>query len=1102
MNTETERPDVERHLEPLKPFQRDAVEYIYERMFRREDEGEAPQRRFLLADEVGLGKTLVARGIIARAADWLWDRVDRVDIVYICSNRNIASQNINRLNITQEQSRALPTRLTMLPVLLPELADRKLNLVSLTPGTSFDLKSRSGHYRERLVLYFMLRDIWDLGTSKKYVNLFRCRKSHDRWRAAINQFERRLESGDREINRELREAFAERLQREARESRSEGALPPREEFEEAAQLYVRKRTTKRPWEHRDAQLSIVSRLRELLAEAAIEYLTPDLIILDEFQRFKKLLDGEGPVGELAHRLFNYTSETESSAGARVLLLSATPYKMYTMHHEASEEDHYEDFFRTLEFLFAAAGDRKSRFQVLLREYRTELMRRGDTNESRLAELKSEIESVLREVMLRTERFKEIDDREGLIREHAGGASLTSRDVEHFAESRALGAEYETRNLMSYWKSSPFLPSFMGQNYKLKRQIDASIDDEDEDQSPPSIETLNRLDELSVDRERVLSYEPIHLANPRLRELVDVSIDEPESWRVLWTPASLPYWQHRGDFAKPAQCDFTKTLVFSSWKMVPDVTAVSGTYEAERRMMAESTYSYDEIGERAARLRFSVKNGEPAEMASMALFYPCIALARGIDPAEIASRRTQNGEAPSYEEVHDEASDRIRELLESSGIAVTEAGPADVTHYWKYMARLDAAREIPIERNAVDVWLNIDRDDYRWQNMVGGDGESTGFNAHVDRFQKAFENDEPLTITPSAVDRMAHIALAAPATVALRALLRICEDDPSEIFPSFLAPAARIALAFRRRFNQPWIIESLTADDESPYWEIVLNHCRDGNLQSVLDEFLHVIRESEGLIDHPDPVVARELSRYAESVLSIRPASLSVDDFDAESGEKRSPKMRTHFALRLGDDQDVVGETDFYRGDVVRKAFNSPFHPFVLSTTSIDQEGLDFHQYCHAIFHWNLPANPVDLEQREGRINRYKGHVIRRNVAETFGLQGLEDARFGPLEDPWKHLFEMAGEAITDETCGLQPHWVYEAENTYKLRRHVPAVPFSRDLDRLDNLKSALMYYRMVFGQPRQQDLVEYLQSKYAHLSPDEIDRKVRDFYIDLSPPAR
>src|SRR5687768_7390850 len=65
----------------------------------------------------------------------------------------------------------------------------------------------------------------------------------------------------------------------------------------------------------------------------------------------------------------------------------------------------------------------------------------------------------------------------------------------------------------------------------------------------------------------------------------------------------------------------------------------------------------------------------------------------------------------------------------------------------------------------------------------------------------------------------------------------------------------------------------------------------------------------------------------------------------------------------------------------REAFNSPFWPFVLATTSVGQEGLDFHLYCHAVAHWNLPSNPVDMEQREGRVHRFKGHAVRKNIAQ-------------------------------------------------------------------------------------------------------------------------
>ena len=58
------RPDTVRVLNGLKGFQRDTVEYAFERLYLASDS----TRRFLVADEVGLGKTLVARGVIAKGS--------------------------------------------------------------------------------------------------------------------------------------------------------------------------------------------------------------------------------------------------------------------------------------------------------------------------------------------------------------------------------------------------------------------------------------------------------------------------------------------------------------------------------------------------------------------------------------------------------------------------------------------------------------------------------------------------------------------------------------------------------------------------------------------------------------------------------------------------------------------------------------------------------------------------------------------------------------------------------------------------------------------------------------------------------------------------
>lgn len=61
------------------------------------------QMRVLVSDEVGLGKTLIARGTIAKLAGMRHEQGDDlVKIVYICSNAAIADQNLNKLRVSQE----------------------------------------------------------------------------------------------------------------------------------------------------------------------------------------------------------------------------------------------------------------------------------------------------------------------------------------------------------------------------------------------------------------------------------------------------------------------------------------------------------------------------------------------------------------------------------------------------------------------------------------------------------------------------------------------------------------------------------------------------------------------------------------------------------------------------------------------------------------------------------------------------------------------------------------------------------------------------------------------------------------------------------------
>jgi hypothetical protein len=102
----------------------------------------------------------------------------------------------------------------------------------------------------------------------------------------------------------------------------------------------------------------------------------------------------------------------------------------------------------------------------------------------------------------------------------------------------------------------------------------------------------------------------------------------------------------------------------------------------------------------------------------------------------------------------------------------------------------------------------------------------------------------------------------------------------------------------------------------------------------------VVQESEGLLDEPPDEIALGVSQAMREALGIRASNLAVDELyvNETNGEVglRSHRMRGHFALRFGDQRSDDG-TEVTRTSQMREAFNSPFRPFVLATTSVGQD---------------------------------------------------------------------------------------------------------------------------------------------------------------------
>jgi hypothetical protein len=259
---------------------------------------------------------------------------------------------------------------------------------------------------------------------------------------------------------------------------------------------------------------------------------------------------------------------------------------------------------------------------------------------------------------------------------------------------------------------------------------------------------------------------------------------------------------------------------------------------------------------------------------------------------------------------------------------------------------------------------------------------------------------------------------------------------------------------------------------------VLDHSLDGCLQAVLDEYVHVLIESEGLQETGDRERARTLTETITVALSTRAAVNTVEHVQVvDGGIRLDPhRLNSHFAARYGRAES--GDQAAMRESTIRAAYNSPFRPFVLASTSVGQEGLDFHTYSHAIVHWNLPGNPVDLEQREGRVHRYKGHAVRKNVAAVYGLAAAIDA---DSPDPWSAVFRAAQEDNSAEESDIKPFWIFTRPGGAVIERYVPALPLSREAQQYRRLLRAVGAYRLVIGQPRQDDLIRYIGEDVSRL---------------------
>lgn len=1026
------KPDSEQILASLKDFQRNTVEYAFDRLWGTDD----PVKRFLVADEVGLGKTMVAKGLVAKTVEHLWETDKRIDIVYICSNSQIARQNLNRLRVVEGNTVRHADRLTLLPNVIRNLRDNKVNFVSFTPGTSFKVGTSGGAAPERVLLYWMLAECW----GKQAVAATRWKRFFE---GGVEQsrFEWQLKAFDRSsLDEELCLSFGEEIDAAV----GPGGGPLRDELEQCVTKfnYLRDKPTHQLNSQRNR---LIGRLRQLVSRAAVEHLEPDLVILDEFQRFKDLLDSDNEGADLANAIFDHPD-------AKVLLLSATPYKMYTLPDEPEGDDHYRDFVRTVRFL----ADNE-RAHVVERELRT--MRESLFSGSGIAGAKNAaavVEQELRRVMCRTERLSSTENRDGMLEaREMPGTRLAAEDLRSWQTFDDVARHVDRHDVFEYWRSTPYPLNLMDRNsYQVRTKFQEAAERHD-----PALAKLLNHGRGLLDWKDIHAYNKVDPGNAKLRGLIEDVLDR-GVWQLAWLPPSLPYYEMSGAYADPQLASFTKRLIFSAWSVVPKAIAVMMSYEAERRAIEAAKLTDRRYDDRPITppLQFRMSAGRHASMPTLALMYPSVILAQLGDPLDVA--RTGGSALPMgretlFERVRNRVNDALSQLPESA----EQTGPVDQSWYW--------AAPFLLDRHLADD--EAQQFLLRMRTWSGEEDTESSLSSHV-HLAETFDES---TLGPRPPDLdfvLTSLAIGGPGVCALRALSRVTSGADAMQDISIRDAAYRIAHGLRSLFNKPEIIALVRADDDHSYWRAALDHCVNGCLQAVLDEYAHVLIESEGLQDSGAYSRAEVLSAVMVEALSIRTATNAVEQVTVAGSNilLDGHHINSHLAARYGRIQS--NEQNAQRETTIRAGFNSPFRPFVLASTSVGQEGLDFHTYSHAIVHWNLPSNPVDLEQREGRVHRYKGHAVRKNVADVHGAAALDSQ----AADPWAAMFDAAVDARAEGDSDIKPFWIFTRPDGAVIERYVPALPLSREAQQYRRLLRTVGAYRAVIGQPRQDDLIKYV----------------------------
>jgi hypothetical protein len=978
-------------------------------------------RRFLVADEVGLGKTVVAREIIQRLAKPSGARPYRV--FYFGSGRTVTAQNAPRLQPLEDSGLSSERCDASRPSLIPmerRVPSEKVQIFQFTPETAIPVvrgHGRGGVALERALLRVLLAKAlhYRLPPGKGGREALCGAATKERFASAVRLARKKHRNGDLLHGH----GFVEQFRAAVRDVFAPDAI---NSLDDRLNTQLGK----------DPRL-FVGRLRLALAKATLSCLPPDLVIFDEFHRYRDrvfCVPGESPGEE-------FLSLLPSESRPAILLLSATPFRQSQkkVRSSASVAD-ADNFHRLVGFLHgdgAAASKAYERCKAHFAKFEGVLAaKRFDATEVRRVRDRLQ-ESVLRPRIARMERaaFSRMSNEAGALR--SPERLPEPKDLDSFVRFAAGLDDKDKPAAIAFWRSIPYPHQFLGKEYVARRRANPS--------------KWRHLAGMTPEKRASLRFRGA-VPNARFRELL--RIFPPEVLALPWLAPSRPWWPMRGPWKrKSGERSLEKGLLFSLFRATP--RAIAGLL----------SFAVEDWASRQRGWRNFTKLGKqsflaPKSVSAVALFHPFQWLAEVVDPLASGDR--------SKEALLADATRTLRQILPQSVAHLPQSRrrrPA-----WQVLAMLEHERQAAMP--LADLW----RSALRNQGMTGQAGRAL-------KRMAAKGASAERSVSQAELEEIAWFALSAPGVVLLRALRRHWpQAAEQENLPDIVDLAWN---GLRPYLDRPWFVARLMKGKRvSGYPKAIQDAVLEGNLEAVLDEHFWL----------PDPEHAaweksgRKDGRIAalRDTLGIRSAPVVISE------KKRRITLSAHAAMPLTDTEAHTAATQDVkqlRADDLRRAFNTPFWPHVLCTTSVGQEGLDFHLWCRTIVHWDLCSTPVDLEQREGRVDRFKSLAVRRAMSK-----GLGTGRAGNVQT-WNAV-DGQSKRFEDDT-GLAPWWVFRDAT---IDRWFMDPPASEERRRRQELKHLRELYRLALGLPHHHDVVKRLAATKLNL------KTIRSCCLDLGATRR